>query len=345
MDYAVDIAIAIMNKITEGSAKAPVMFQRDSTLYIASPQGFAQVTVGLELEPRREDRWTPKREGPIPTDAICARDEAGKMQFIEGERQYISAISYGPDTDASTLEEIAKAAEAMQNLPDDGKIRMILHDSGYHSHKYGYAADGMDVWVSKANVMGREDYLTLARSQEQKAIDKLEALVENIEKIEDHERATNIYTERLKNSPDCTILTPNMLVSLPRRGTLDPFCREPDSWTMQTQLEQHWNGSGHGGILHYRDISTYDEGQFAVNIVMNSREMRTATKESLSVAQTRILQAQSKELNAVLTTMDAIARYVGRLNRVHNLACAGNLEWKRDMRKSMKAREEERLRT
>jgi hypothetical protein len=343
MDYAVDIAIAIMNKIAERSGKAPVMFQRDSTLYIASPQGFAQVTVGVELEPRREERFTPKRENPIPTDAICRRDNVDKLRFIKGEKPYISAISYGPDTDAFTLEEIAKAAERMQELPDDGKIRMILHDSQYHSHKYGYAADGTDVWVQKANVMCREDYLTLVRGQEKKAAEELEALAENAAKIDDRERATKMYERLLKNSPDCIVLTQNMLVSLPRRGVLQLHRDEPDSWTMQTRLEENWNSHGHGGILHYRDVNTYDENLFAVNIVMNSREMRTATKESMSEARTKILQAQSKELDAVLASMEAVERYLGRLNRVHNIACAENLERRREMRRSIQNREEQRV--
>ncbi|MEK6913198.1 MAG: hypothetical protein AABW47_00820 [Nanoarchaeota archaeon] len=174
-DYAVDFVLNVMKKI---STSNPILFQRDGALFIASKQGFGYVTPGLQTTPEEIQEWE-KREQPREIseskEAIFRVKEDGEysLKFIEGEEAHISPILLSPDGDLFTLNDLYSSVEKLSKLEDDGKIRLINHDSGYHSHKCGYACDGVDVWLSSARVMDRNTYLELMRQNEKSLLEKL----------------------------------------------------------------------------------------------------------------------------------------------------------------------------
>src|SRR3989338_9535913 len=143
MLYAVDIIKDIMTKL---SSSEPVLFQRDGYLYIASKEGFAQITKGLRTEPDERKKIEEQPNSSESKDVIVGWVDKDsryrKPKFRKGEEKYLKPILFGTDDDSFSLKEITKIAEELAKLPDDGQIRMVKHSSSYHSHKYGYASDG-----------------------------------------------------------------------------------------------------------------------------------------------------------------------------------------------------------
>ena len=327
MTYIVDFVINVMEKI---SSKKPVMFQRDGSLYVASHEGFGQVTHGLHTRPEKIESWE-SREQPAEITAsenmILKFDDDNqgeKNRFKEGEEKFLEAISFGPDTDRFTLEEMTNTVEKLTKLPDDGKIRMIGHDSGYHSHKYGYAADGIDVWLAEARVMNKDMYLDLVRKKEDKNIQTMENI-----KREDMRDLPDIYS-RLR-IPDCTIITPHLMVSLPRRGILHWHRREPDSWTKHTAFASQ-NGSN-GSILNYREADTYQESPYAVNITLNSHDLRAENEANLKSVSDALIEKITEQLSAINFYMPLAEESISRINAVHNTICEKNIAWRKDRHK------------
>ncbi|MBU1198274.1 MAG: hypothetical protein KKF46_05135 [Nanoarchaeota archaeon] len=335
MVYAVDFVLNVMKEL---SSTEPVLFQRDGLLYIASEQGFGQVTYGLRTRPEEIQSWENRGQSPEiaeSEDAIhkWVGDKYNKKpDFKKGEKPYLKAICFGPDDNSFTLEEITKGAQELAKLKDDGKIRMVLHRSGYHSHKYGYAADGIDVWVQEARVMDRERYLEIIREKEDKIINR----VEGIENVGERRDVGESY-ERL-TFPDCVILTPNIMVGLPRSGRLHLHRDELDSWIKSTRLSINYSGSTKGSILYHQDMDTYDESPFGVSVKLNAKVLNASDVKEFDSKRQYLIERISKELIAVNSNMALAEEYVARLNAIHNKICAPNIEWSKDLRKDMKAR-------
>lgn len=194
--YAIDIVGEIIAKL---GASKPAYFQRDGRLFIVSESGFGRLGSGLSTdaslldlpEYRHKERPMDLEEVRASTDAVEELDSnfSGyhqKVKFAEGEERYIAPIWFRRDSQSFSLRDMVKTAGWLTKLPNDGKIRLINHSSRYHSHKYGYAADGEDVWLASARVMGREKYLDLFRKKED-----------------------------LSLGVDCVIVTPNLRASFP----------------------------------------------------------------------------------------------------------------------------------
>lgn len=178
--HAVDIVGEIIAKL---SASKPIYFQRNGALFIASEGGFGLLRLGLSTdasllsEPEwvREKRQTDFEELQASSDAIKELNfnNSGhyqKVEFVEGEEKYVAPIWFRNDSQSFTLDDMVKTAGALTKLPDDGRIRLVNHTDRYHSHKHGYAADGMDVFLASARVMDRKKYLELFRKKEDRTL-------------------------------------------------------------------------------------------------------------------------------------------------------------------------------
>jgi hypothetical protein len=101
MGYAVDFVINVMKAI---SPSEPVLFQRDGSLYVASAEGFGQVTYGLRTRPEQIQSW--EQRGQLPEiaeseDAIhkWVGDYDNKPVFRKQDIPFFEAIAHGQDTD------------------------------------------------------------------------------------------------------------------------------------------------------------------------------------------------------------------------------------------------------
>ncbi len=314
MVYAVDFVINVMKEL---SSSEPVFFQRDRSLYIASAEGFGQVTYGLRTTPEEIRSWEERGQSPDiaeSEDVIhrCVEDKYDKkFVFKKGEEPFLKAIAFGPDTTQFTLEEVTKAAQELAHLPDDGKIRMILH--------------GIDVWVQEARVMDRDRYLELVREREDELIQAMERVGETVD------RRDIIESYGKLKIPDCVIITPYLKVSLPRSGSLHLHRDESDSWTQSTGMESNYSGSTKGSILYHRDVDTYEESQFAVSVTLNARNLRGENEESLKSSIDELVAKVTEQLFAITSNMPLAQKFIDRMNAVHNKVCAPNIEWIKDI--------------
>ncbi|MEK6861837.1 MAG: hypothetical protein AABY07_07770, partial [Nanoarchaeota archaeon] len=224
MVYAVDITLKLMEGL---SSSKPHLFQRDGSLFVVSQEGLGVVSFGLSTSQIREPRYGETQPPEIleSRNAILEwvkEDYQTRPRLLEGEEQHLKAIAFGPDSTQFYLKDIVETAGELSKIPDDGNIRLVSHDTRYHSHKYGYAADGIDVLVYAARVMNRERYLELLRKKEE--------ILKEIAgfSVEDKRDLSETY-KRLK-FPDCVVLTPHIVVSFPRAGSRN------GSWTSTTEF-------------------------------------------------------------------------------------------------------------
>jgi len=181
---------AVIDTIRRISGEEPVIFQRDYRIMAASRAGFGMVDYGLptnfrdweERERYREDEPEPearKYSEPIAFDV----KSPGRDSTLVGESDelaYFQPLVMDPEGRGFTLGEMAKIAEIYSELPADGKVRMINHDSGYHSHKYGYAEDGMDVVPTVGRVMPLEKFLELVGNAEEANFESMGRTLESL---------------------------------------------------------------------------------------------------------------------------------------------------------------------
>jgi len=312
---AVDIVINLMRKL---SSKEPVMFQRDSGFYVASEQGFGMVSWGLSLRLRGKE-WTGTEYAPEFPEMFESEDlikivkrntRDAEMKFTKGEK-YLNPILFGNDSKTFTLMNLIDSAAQLQKLRDDGNIRMVEHGSGYHSHKYGYACDGIDVWVNNARVMKRDRYLELLKEREKEICKKLRDFVEP-------ERWSGGKDYSTMKFPDCTIITQNLMLNFPRAGCIDSF-RE-NVWGDETTFCPKWDSFNSGDILYHRqELSTHHESPFAARLHINSQYSNITDGKQYQNFRKSFTEGLNKELDAVQEIMPVAEEYILGLNLHHNM--------------------------
>lgn len=331
MAYAVDFVLDVMKKL---SSSEPVLFQRDGSLYVASVEGFGQVTYGLRTRPEEIQSWERRGQPPEIAESEEIYKQIGdefskKPVFKEGEEPFLRAIAFGRDTNQFTLEEITKTAKGLVTLSDDRKVRMISHGSGYHSHKYGYAADGIDVWVQEARVMDRGRYLELVREREDALIQAMEQAGKTGKNMDEVYRELKI--------PDCVIVTQYLKVSLPRSGRLHLHRDEPDSWAEKTNMRANYSSSTKGSILHYQNIATHEESPFTVNVTLNAKDLIDSELERLKSSGDKLVAKVTEQLSAVTSSIYLAQEFINKINATHNKVCARDIEWIKNRRRKQTA--------
>lgn len=327
MVYAADFVIDVMERI---SSPKPVMFQRDGSLFVASQQGFGHVSYGLQTTPQKRDKYDKELPEILESEDLVIRtikDDFGcgrKQVMLKKEKQYVVPTLFGPDDNRFTLEEMMKTAAALQKLPDDKKIRMVSHGERYHSHKYGYACDGIDVWVDSGRVMDRERYLELVRMNETK-------LLEDISSLEKFEQG-NILHARLSSAynslkfPKCAIVTPNVLVSFPRRGRLSGTSSGTSEWS-SSQTHFNWN------VVEYGEFEdSHRESPFNFYVTLNSQVFPAAkTADIITSKGEDIVNQVKKELEAICACVNQEPNFIQTINAIHNKACAKEIKHFKEM--------------
>lgn len=317
MAYAVDFVLDFMTSLSE---KEPVLFQRDGALYVVSEEGFGCVSVGLADRPveypfRRTPGDMQPPEMQESEDAILGwgGDKYDKRPLFRPDHEpFIDAIIFGPDSYSFCLDDMMNAAIALRKLPDDGKILMVSHVSNYRNHKYGYAVDGIDVFVQNARVMDRGRYLELLRAKEDELVASLEASLQATERGAIRDRYTR---QRL---PESYCITPNLRVCLPRKSRIHLHRAEPDSWSGSTIIESN-----------FYDVDTFEESPYGMTLGINAVRLNG---DGLSGKIAGYAERLEKELADVRAKVPHARAIVDRLNDVHNRVCAGDISWMKEIR-------------
>jgi len=321
--YVVDFVLGVMKSL---SLSEPVLFQRNGALFVASEAGFGYVTPGLRMIPEEIREWE-KREQPreiiesaeLPIKYV-KEDGVTVRQKIKGEESYLSAICFGPDSETFSLKDISATVERLAKLRDDGKIRMVSHDSRYHSHKYGYASDGTDVWLTAARVMDKKLYLDIMRQREDEMLEKLDGL-----KINDREmRSEDIYAKA--SIPRGIILTPNIQVCLPVREKITARF-DQETWAEKSELQEE----------RRKELpSTYHESPYGITLSLNVVHTLSQTTEEYRAMRTQTIGNLDRELQAVEAHMAIAEGVIGRMNQIHNAVGAKNIASMSRIRKPLK---------
>lgn len=308
MNYMHEIAYKIMDEMSE---MKPVIFHRDGNLYFSTEKGFV-VMRGVNMY---DDDHLPyemrKLHGEKP-EAIRLSSNSllndGKIKKAQLKR--FKPLVYGPDDSHFTLEDITNAARELSELKDDGKIRIIHHESRYHSHKYGYAADGTDVFATIARVMDKNLYFSMMRHKEHEIFNIFESLRDEVNNSEHSFELEQRISKRFDSfkMPDCSIVTKDILVSFPRKGYL------------QTVHKEFWseNESLSSNPVEY-DESRLGRWPYAVFTKIHSHEFNTRDGDIADIGEcNKRINSQLEAINSFTNSVNiAVNQYNWRYEEIH----------------------------
>lgn len=314
--YAVDVMVDTVRHITRHN---PSLFQRDSAFYAVTPAGFGKVSGGLSLTTQNPEQKEWRCGLPEITDSVNVLLQRGKENyqstFIEGERERFLPLIFHTDSYGRfSLESMASTAIALSQLPDDGNIRMIGHIISYHSHKYGYAADGSDTWLTAARIMKCSRHLDIMRAREEQFLQALKSGDEKLTK--------EVYDSTgLVRVPNVFIITPQLMLTFPRKGVID--YHHDVSWKPDTEFS--------GEIPVYHEVCTYDRSPFALHATLNKRDMDATNLDDLQTQTTKEFNALTLQIDGLYCAMPAIELFLASLNAAHDLAFQKNIAWKESL--------------
>jgi hypothetical protein len=177
MVYSVDAAVEVLRTIDcpFQEHSGIFAFQQDNQLYLIGRKAVAVVDGGIPCS-----NYLSNHDETL--DSYISQPFRGKSEVMDEKRRIVKSeakfflpLVRDSDGERSTLEDLLKIGEmARKENLDDGRIRMVSHGTRYHSHKHGYAVDGVDVSVTDARVMLRHEYFDLMRMQELRARETLD---------------------------------------------------------------------------------------------------------------------------------------------------------------------------
>ena len=314
MAYVIDVVKSLVTSI---STVEPVLFQRDGALYIVTPEAFGQVTHGLEINPRG---GRTSEASLAATNLLVEHDSSDEESaFLEGEQERLAPITLSGDATTFTLEDVLKSAKKLCAMPRDGKIRIIGHDSRYHSHKYGYAADGIDVWLAFARSMDINLYTALMKKQEDAMIGQLI----NLQAV--NPRARDAEYCRMP-VPEGFVMTSSFLLTFPRKGSVRER-RDTPAWTMLTEL-----GDGNTGTIWRRDVDSNKEHPYGAYVTINAFECGGSSLALHDALGSHGLTTM-KSCLVIDDALAAIENIADRLNGIHQRICADSIEFRKSLRR------------
>lgn len=285
MTHAVDFVIATMRKL---SSSEPVFFERDRMLYVASAQGFGQLSYRALNTTSSEDAFR--------KDLIDDYEYGEHLALKNSEIPYFKLIVHGHNTASFTLGEMLTTAQALSALPDDQRIRIVSYGSSDHN------------FVQTARVMNREDYLASVRAKEEMVLTSLRHRGNCVQG--DREFMRDFY--RGQPLLDGMIVTPYIKVSLPRVGT---FEREGlDAWVDRTIMN-----------INYDLVDTRQESPFTVHLSLNARRLHGTTVQDLQSAGDDIVGKITQQMEAVTSSLSLAQPFLDKMNAVHNSVFADNI--------------------
>jgi len=318
MAYVIDIVYNAMSKL---SSEKPSLFQRDGMLYVVSKEGFGQVNYGLQAYARPEER---KHEPEAP-EILVSNDILTDKRLAKKEEPHLKPICFGEDTRHFSLQNILQTGEALAKLPDDERVRIVSHGSRYHSHKYGYAADGVDVWLGAARVMDRENYLAMMRKKQDDVVEEMrqyKSHMENYRKTSSFAR-DSVQEYKQKEVPSGVIMTQHVLATFPQIGELNVY-NANNAWSKETSLESN--------LIKRHPIDTSRESPFQLHTIVNGHHIVVDDAKQFAEkcgAFVGMLATQTSAINQVAPDIDA---YITHLNAVHNDVCKSEIKYWVDFR-------------
>ena len=330
--YAIDIVSELVRNL---SGSEPAFFQRDECFFAASTVGFGWVEHGLSTlaeDPEGVKGGYIKEKPEIIDSKDITYMDQGEFKgdktrrVINEEVSRVRPILFGRDTDSFTLKDIAKAVESFTKNSDDKKIRLVSHWNSYRSHKYGYAADGMDFGLGEARVMDRERYFELMREREERLLSGLEE-ISRLASEEGEYNSSNkdiiemaydgTGTGRMCPKPyailDAFVITPDFLINFPRKGQLSYHNRN-ESWSDSSEF------NAREGIVKFGEISTGYKSPFSFHYRLNSSPIIARKTDEFTDLINQSNAKITRGVSAILNVMPQIEQYVERLNNMNDIA-------------------------
>jgi hypothetical protein len=345
--HAVDVLMHLMNLLSGGKTQC---YQRNGAFCVVAPNAFGQLNQGVRTHDYQSWERKQKKRSPELEASFSVIEDKGITPSWKGR---FDPILYGADAMCTSLEAECKTygllrADAEKQDPkrhslframgiDDGQpvIPLISHDSRYHSHKYGYACDGTDVWVSSARVMDLKKYLTFLRQFEADYLKAISGM-----KLRDHYERGESYAHSVQDGlrlPTAFVLTPELMISLPLSATLrneQGKLSSTNYWTPENTLSTGDSQYNCGMFANFRYPSTHDELPFGIHVYTNIGRGAFITQNGCRTL-AQYLAEQQRQFGIVEAQMPVLQPWLGTLNSAHHKACQTEIdEYKRDFPKS-----------
>ncbi|MBW3003155.1 hypothetical protein KY328_03535 [Candidatus Woesearchaeota archaeon] len=295
MVYACDVVDELVSNLCK-KGDSPVMFQRDGSMYKIGRNIMGVTSFGVPMV----------RVHKQPAPAVFevsdnALDDEGKFVKSEIHRFGPLVYEYQPGLCLSEVETIYLA---LNRLGNDGKVRLIRQSGEkrgdhYNEHTLYFPGD--------ARIMEREKYMELLRQREQEILEKIgKATATDLRGVD-----VALYKCQF---PDCAIITPDYIITFPRKGVLNnSTCSE---WSRSTRFNDF---SWQERILRWRKPQVERESPYTATVKVNSRESSD-------------IRDLSSRLHALGETMDFIEHHLGparefvdEFNTLHNKVCAKDI--------------------
>ena len=334
------IYCSVIDTVRRISGEEPVIFQRDGDFYAVSSRCFGVVDYGLStsfMDWEERPEW--KKDEPEPLTRKYSKalevevSTPGMTRDLVGdnpELMYIQPFVSDPDGVGPSIDELAQAAKEFRELPENRMVYMLNHFSGYHSHKYGYACDGIDVVPSVGRVMEKEKFLELMAQCERGILEKMKATFEELgrgdrrtpETIRVYGNDCNAGYVRL---PDAFVLTSNTFMSFIRRGEPHIDRDYRNNWTSGTNL--------YSSLISPEQMNGYEESPFGFYVRINSRDIFGKDANTLMEEQEKLTEDIKNDLREAAVSAKQVAPVIQKLNDLHNTLFAEGISWRKELRR------------
>jgi len=336
------IYCSVIDTVRRISGEEPVIFQKDGGFYAVSSRGFGVANYGLptcfrdwEQRPKyRKDEPEPlaRKHSQVLSVEVSSPGRTRNLVSDDPELKYVQPFVSDPDGSGTSIGELAQAAEEFRALQENDNVYMLNHFFGYHSHKYGYAADGVDVVPRFGRVMPREKFLELMAQCEGEILEKIKTTFEELGEGRTPE-TSRVYGDDCNSGfvrlPDAFVLTPNTFMSFIRRGEPHIDRDYRNNWTSETHLSDQFISSG--------QMDGYKESPFGFYVRVNSKGIFGKDADTLRQEQERFTGDITDELREVAVSAKQVAPIIERLNGFHDTLFAENIAWSKSLRKKKTA--------
>lgn len=312
MNFSIDAVVEVMEVLSKPTRYDPriMAFQRDGRLYLVDREAVAVIDSGLpcsyknRMQDHTLDRYI---DNPSFSDKSLLSEE-GKI-IDESEKKYFDALSFSEDGRGIKFKDFFDTWSILNNdFKDDGKIRMIDHNIGYHSHKHGYAMDGVDVWVDDARVMMRNEYFDTIRMNELRRRDRI--------------GQDNRDAPGESSLHGVAILTPYAVLSFPFYANIE----FNDSYEKELRMESNLAGD----VVKFNKKVWREESPYNFHIHLNPSYIKTSSKEDFSDHYKSLLERINNLKDCYTPKVQAV---INEVNSLHNEAYKEDIKGYKKIRK------------
>src|SRR3989344_3015284 len=290
--YAIDVAVEFMRKLTP-DLRIDV-FQLENRVYIACPSGFAEVTLGLWAKNSVHER----------------NDRAGAVDCFDGKKPserelpYLAALTPSQSGDIRpSIDKLARITTDLRKLPQDNKVRIV----DYKSERRGGRYKSWDAHeIGAACTLSTKGFFKAMRDKETHVVNEGNALLSALLSM-----VIDLYPD-FSMIPDVHIITPQIMVSLPRR-----LYHPPSEWTTSTRFDINLNS--------HPVIEESERSPFEIAVYQNAASSR-GTGNALKTNIERNLGRLADQYNTIREALDYATRYVNQWNKRHDDVFADRID-------------------